>query len=587
MNEYASDHGTATERLIAFDSRYQGEAYLQAQRLEGLRLGHKDVGKNLEVQLNQFKKLCTIRGCPEFSKDEGIYMHNVITKASKDSAHAARSPPVDENRKQMDRSIISSDDLQELLRVCADTPDRLVATRAAALIKASLLTGEKVYCFQEAGVDKLLQIGIRFCTAAAILPQMSVQASDARAKVLQCTALDDKQKAKMLLLINTESDRTLPVFTGVPDPLLGLTLSAYLEGMTAGTTQTLADHSRAIMDTLFAPFDGATFPRQLSTPWPTGSPTELLYTPFWATVGYGLPEVIGRQLGLNVSESRDKEDASITIADKRRDYMQHLDNVLVVAQLLVPFKRPSPYPADEAGHQQSEVEITLRFKGVEKLFTVPGSHVQELLDVYGLLQHLQLPGAILCKSLQVNGPTTLLPSLADLRLFSCIEDLSVKLSWHGAGVKKTSSCALAGALWKRRTANLSHDTHTAGSSPGGVAAEGRVREWGTNMVHVKIRGDTTEPTPALQLESQTKVRDLSCDCSLALDESVLILLAWTSCLLGDNSEMTESPGSKASHHASSTTTAALPKWWFCLQLSLSNPPSIACTSRYAPRSARA
>ncbi len=126
----------------------------------------------------------------------------------------------------------------------------------------------------------------------------------------------------------------------------------------AGTTQTLADHSLAIMDALFAPFDEATFPRQLSvpqltnllesplatrvplppstfqsvhqlypdlfvqettasapllaptlvrslqTPWPTGSPTELLYTPFWATVGYGLPELIGRQLGLNISESR-------------------------------------------------------------------------------------------------------------------------------------------------------------------------------------------------------------------------------------------------------------------------------------------
>ena len=62
----------------------------------------------------------------------------------------------------------------------------------------------------------------------------------------------------------------------------------------------------------------------------------------------------------------------------------------------------------------------------------------------------------------------------------------------------------------------------AGSSPGGVTAEGRVREWGevchyvlfdaaiggynqqmhsnfvylgTNVVHVKIRGETTEPTP--------------------------------------------------------------------------------------------
>ncbi len=126
----------------------------------------------------------------------------------------------------------------------------------------------------------------------------------------------------------------------------------------AGTTQALPDHSRAIMNALFAPFDEATFPRQLSvpqlskllesplaahvplppstyqsvhqlypdlfveetiasapllastlvnslqTPWPTGSPTELLYTPFWAAVGYGLPEVIGRQLGLNISQSR-------------------------------------------------------------------------------------------------------------------------------------------------------------------------------------------------------------------------------------------------------------------------------------------
>ncbi|KAL0035830.1 hypothetical protein WJX77_004656 [Trebouxia sp. C0004] len=250
---------------------------------------------------------------------------------------------------------------------------------------------------------------------------------------------------------------------------------------TAGTTQTLADHSLAIMDALFAPFDEAIFPRQLSVPQLTkllesplatrvplppsifqSSPTELLYTPFWATVGYGLPELIGRQLGLNISESRDKEDASITIADKRRDYMQHLDNRLVVdavsvfafnlyqnarleplipefvmvdlagrqhvvklfinlvrwlrtvhvlsllpppppARLLEPFKRPSPYPADEAGHQQSEVEITLRFKGVEKRFTVPGKHLQELVDVYGLLQHLQLSGAIRCASLEVDA----------------------------------------------------------------------------------------------------------------------------------------------------------------------------------------
>ena len=36
--------------------------------------------------------------------------------------------------------------------------------------------------------------------------------------------------------------------------------------MHAGITQNLADHSLVIMDALFAPFDEAAFPRQLSVP---------------------------------------------------------------------------------------------------------------------------------------------------------------------------------------------------------------------------------------------------------------------------------------------------------------------------------
>ena len=104
-----------------------------------------------------------------------------------------------------------------------------------------------------------------------------------------------------------------------------------------------------------APLLASTLVKSLQIPWPTGSPSELLYTQFWSNVGYALPEYIGRQLELNISESRcdavlqvlclegalagsrstaslcrDTEDASITIADKRRDYMLHLDNVLVV-----------------------------------------------------------------------------------------------------------------------------------------------------------------------------------------------------------------------------------------------------------------
>ena len=67
---------------------------------------------------------------------------------------------------------------------------------------------------------------------------MPVQADDARAKVIQCETLYHEQKAKMLLLINTKPDTTLPVFTGVPDFLLGHTVSMHLEGLTAGTTPT-------------------------------------------------------------------------------------------------------------------------------------------------------------------------------------------------------------------------------------------------------------------------------------------------------------------------------------------------------------
>ena len=79
----------------------------------------------------------------------------------------------------------------------------------------------------------------------------SVQADDARPKVIHCEVLDNKQKAKMLLLINTKPDTTLPVYTGVPAFLLGHTLSMHLEGLTAGTMPTA--HATALyLDTFIS-----------------------------------------------------------------------------------------------------------------------------------------------------------------------------------------------------------------------------------------------------------------------------------------------------------------------------------------------
>ena len=95
----------------------------------------------MKIAFTKLKKLCDIRGCPAFSKAEHFFRCREVSEARKDSALAARSRPVDENKKLMDRSIVSSADLQELLRVCADMPDRLAAARAAAVIKTSQLTG--------------------------------------------------------------------------------------------------------------------------------------------------------------------------------------------------------------------------------------------------------------------------------------------------------------------------------------------------------------------------------------------------------------------------------------------------------------
>jgi len=110
--------------------------------LEAERLRHKNPGKNVEIAFTQFRKLCTIRGCPKFSESEHRFLHAVVSMAKCDSAQAERSRPVDENKRQMDRNIITSADLQEMLRVCSDMPDRSTATRAKALILTNIQTGE-------------------------------------------------------------------------------------------------------------------------------------------------------------------------------------------------------------------------------------------------------------------------------------------------------------------------------------------------------------------------------------------------------------------------------------------------------------
>ena len=128
-------------------SRFGTTAKKGAEFLHFERERLSDPGKNVEIYLNQFKKLCKIRGVRTSAQVRRSTCISVVTKARTDSAIAARSQLMNENKWRMDRSFISSADLHKLLRVCADTPDCFAAARATALLNTSRLTSEsaKVY----------------------------------------------------------------------------------------------------------------------------------------------------------------------------------------------------------------------------------------------------------------------------------------------------------------------------------------------------------------------------------------------------------------------------------------------------------
>ncbi len=117
-------------------------AVAKAKFLDAQRVRHNNPGKNIEIAFTQFKKLRTIRGCPKFSEFEHRFMHAVVSLAKCESTQAERSRPVDENKREMDRNIITAAEVQKLLRVCSDMPDRVTAARAKALLLVNILTGE-------------------------------------------------------------------------------------------------------------------------------------------------------------------------------------------------------------------------------------------------------------------------------------------------------------------------------------------------------------------------------------------------------------------------------------------------------------
>ena len=119
----------------------RGAQFLQAERARHLEAGHKNPGVNVRKSFAQFKKLRCMQGRPKLKESEHAYMQNIVSMAENDGAEAAIYRPVDENQKQLDRTTLTSHDVEQLLSVIASMPDRLQAARARELILLNIQTG--------------------------------------------------------------------------------------------------------------------------------------------------------------------------------------------------------------------------------------------------------------------------------------------------------------------------------------------------------------------------------------------------------------------------------------------------------------
>ena len=82
-----------------------------------------------------------MQGRLKLKDTEHAYMQNVVCMAENDGAEAAIHRAVDGNQKQLDRTTLTSHDVEQLLSVIASMPDWLQAARARELILLNIQTG--------------------------------------------------------------------------------------------------------------------------------------------------------------------------------------------------------------------------------------------------------------------------------------------------------------------------------------------------------------------------------------------------------------------------------------------------------------
>ncbi|KAL0047999.1 hypothetical protein WJX82_005342 [Trebouxia sp. C0006] len=122
--------------------------------------------------------------------------------AENDGAEAAIYRPVDENQKQLDRTTLTSHDVEQLLSVIASMPDRLQAARARELILLNIQTGFRGCGIVEQSWGKLgLSSEAAIALVTKVLEGFGLTTKRGRGKLIV------QQSAAFFMLRSTSADK--------------------------------------------------------------------------------------------------------------------------------------------------------------------------------------------------------------------------------------------------------------------------------------------------------------------------------------------------------------------------------------------
>ena len=116
------------------------EAFLESERLRHLQQGNKP-GLNVENTYTEVCKLSRIQGCPSFTQAEEEFMKSAVVRARDDSRQQELNAKPDLAKTKANRSVLTDEERDQLLKVCAQGSDRLAAARFQVILLVGCATG--------------------------------------------------------------------------------------------------------------------------------------------------------------------------------------------------------------------------------------------------------------------------------------------------------------------------------------------------------------------------------------------------------------------------------------------------------------